>query len=100
MTSISRSILLAAGLLAFPLAGAVAQAVDSSRPPSLERIRPGNSTGPSSSSAGDDKMGRSGDRAIKSTGPGYESKGAINDAEGKSSGNAGAGQSGKKPAPP
>jgi hypothetical protein len=53
--TISRSILLAYGLLAFPLAAAVAADV-------------GKSTGPSSSSGADNKMGgASGDKAMKST---------------------------------
>jgi hypothetical protein len=90
MISISRSMLLTAGLLAFPLAGAVAQAVDT-----------GKSTGPSSASTGDHKVdARNGEAAMKSTAPGYESTGEVNGANGKSSGNAATGQSGKKPAPP
>jgi hypothetical protein len=56
MISISRSILLAASLLAVPLAGAVAQSDT------------GKSTGPSSAAGGDNKMGgASGDKAMKST---------------------------------
>jgi hypothetical protein len=88
MTSISRSILLATGLLAVPLAGAVAQAVDT-----------GKSTGPSSASAGDKKpvTSENGGAAMKSTTPGYESKSAVGDAVGKSPGNAATGQSGKQP---
>ena len=89
MTSISRSMLLAAGLLAFPLAGAVAQAVDT-----------GKSTGPSSASAGDKSVDskKDGGAAMKSTGSGYENKSEVSGGVGKSPGNAAAtGQSGKKP---
>ena len=89
MISISRSVLLAAALATFPLAGAVAQSDT------------GKSTGPSSSSTGD-KSGDSkkGGDGMKSTAPGYESTSDVNGANGKSSGNAATGQSGKKPAPP
>lgn len=88
MISISRSLLLAAGLLAFPLVGAGAQAVDT-----------GKSTGPSSATAGDNKMvgAKNGDGAMKSTGPGYESKSEVAGAVGKSPGNAATGESGKQP---
>jgi hypothetical protein len=62
MISISRSLLLAAGLLALPLVGAVAQAVDT-----------GKSTGPSS--PGDKSLDSKNDSAaMKSTAPGYENK--------------------------
>ena len=88
MMSISRSLLLATGLLAFPLAGAVAQAVDT-----------GKSTAPSSTNASDNKAGgaRNSDTAMKSTAPGYESKSAVDGGVGKSPGNAATGQSGKQP---
>ena len=84
--TISRSILLAAGLLAFPLAGAVAQAVDT-----------GKSTGPSSATSSDKKPGASenGGAAMKSTGSGYENKSEVAGGVGKSPGNAATGQSGK-----
>jgi hypothetical protein len=88
MISISRSLLLAAGLLAFPLAGAVAQAVDT-----------GKSTGPSSATAGDKKpvASENGGAAMKSTTPGYESKSAVDGGVGQSPRNAATGESGKKP---
>jgi hypothetical protein len=89
MISVSRSILLAAALAAFPVAGAVAQAIDA-----------GKSTGPSSDSSGNKSDPNKGDAAMKSTAPGYESTAEVNGANGKSSGNAATGQSGKKPAPP
>jgi hypothetical protein len=89
MISISRSLLLAAGLLAFPFAGAVARAVDT-----------GKSTGPSSASGGDKSVdSKNGGAAMKSTAPGYETKSAI-DGAGKSSGNAATGESGGKRPPP
>ena len=90
MLSIPRSMLLAVGLAAFPLVGAVAQAVDT-----------GKSTGPSSTSTGDKPVdSKQGGAAMKSTAPGYESTSEVNGANGKSSGNAAtAGQSGKKPPP-
>jgi hypothetical protein len=90
MISISRSMLLAAGLLAFPLAGAVAQAVDT-----------GKSTGPSSVTTGNHKVdAENAKAAMKSTAPGYMSTGEIHGATGKLSENAATGQSGKKPATP
>jgi hypothetical protein len=89
MISIWRLMLLAAGLLAFPLAGAVAQAVDT-----------GKSTGPSSASTGDKSVDSNKSGAgMKSTAPGYETKSAI-DGAGKSSGNAATGESGGKRPPP
>jgi hypothetical protein len=67
MISISRSLLLAAGLLAFPLAGAVAQAVDT-----------GKSTGPSSASGSDKSVdSKNGGSAMKSTAPAYENKSDV-----------------------
>ena len=88
MISISRSMLLAASLAAFPLAAVMAQAVDT-----------GKSTGPSSASTND--QAKNGETAMESTAPAYESTGEVNGANGKSSGNAAAGQkSGKKPPPP
>jgi hypothetical protein len=87
MISISRSLLLAAGLLAFPLAGAVAQAVDT-----------GKSTGPSSATAGDKSAASKNGDAMKSTAPGYQNKSDVSGGVGKSPGNAAAtGQSGKQP---
>jgi hypothetical protein len=89
MISISRSLLLAAGLLAFPLAGAGAQAVDT-----------GKSTGPSSATAGDKwaDSKKDGD-AMKSTAPGYADKSDVAGGVGKSPGNAAAtGETAKKPA--
>jgi hypothetical protein len=88
MISISRSLLLAAGLFAFPLVGAVAQAVDT-----------GKSTGPSSASGGDKSIdSKDGGTAMKSTAPGYENKSEVSGGVGKSPGNAAAtGQSGKQP---
>ena len=85
MTSISRSVLLAAGLLAFSVAGAVAQSDT------------GKSTGPSSASAGDKKpvASENGGAAMKSTGSGYENKSEVTGGVGKSPGNAATGQSGK-----
>ena len=81
---ISRSMLLAAGLLAFPLAGTIAQAVDA-----------GKSTAPSSASMGDHKVdAKNAEAAMKSTAPGYMSTGEIHGATGNFSENA-AGQSGK-----
>jgi hypothetical protein len=85
MIAISRSMLLAAALLAFPLAGAVAQAIDS-----------GKSTGPSSASTNDHS--KNDGTAMKSTGSGYENKSEVAGV-GKSPGNAAAkGETGKKPA--
>jgi hypothetical protein len=86
MNSISHSLLLAASLLAFPVVGAMAQAVDA-----------GKSTGPSSATASD-KSGasKSGD-AMKSTAPGYQDKSDVSGGVGKSPGNAAAtGQPGKQ----
>ena len=79
MISISRSMLLAAALAAFPLAGAVAQAVDT-----------GKSTGPAN--AGANKMGdaKSDGSAMKSTAPGYQDKSDVSGGVGKSQGNAAA----------
>jgi hypothetical protein len=86
MISISRSLLLAAGLLACPLVGAVAQAVDT-----------GKSTGPSSAAASDKSAASKNDDAMKSTAPGYENKSDVSGGVGKSPGNAAAtGQSGKQ----
>ena len=86
MISISRSMLLAAALAAFPLAGAVAQSDT------------GKSTGPSSASGGDKATNsRNGDTSMKSTAPGYENKSEVAGGVGKSPGNAAAtGQSGKQ----
>ena len=87
MILMSRLMLLAAALAAFPLAGVVAQAIDS-----------GKSTGPSSSSGGDKSVDskNGGGAAMKSTAPGYESKSEVAGGVGKSPGNAAAtGQSGK-----
>jgi hypothetical protein len=92
MVSFSRSMLLAASLLAFPLAGAMAQ-----HDPSREGE--GKSTGASSASGNDNKTvsPNNGGDAMKSTTPGYQS---THDVNGKPSGNAAtAGQSGKKPPP-
>jgi hypothetical protein len=83
----SRSMLLAAALAAFPLAGAVAQAIDT-----------GKSTGPSSAAGGDKSAGAKNDGATKSTEPGYQEKTDVSGGVGKSPGNAAAtGQSEKKP---
>ena len=81
MLSISRSVLLAAGLLAFPLAGAVAQAVDTGKPGTITSDKSVNS--------------KDGGAAMKSTGSGYENKSEVAGAVGKSPGNAANGQSGK-----
>jgi hypothetical protein len=80
MISISRSMLLAAALAAFPLAGAVAQAVDS-----------GKSTGPANAGAAN-KMGdaKNDSSAMKSTAPGYQDKSDVSGGVGKSPGNAAA----------
>jgi hypothetical protein len=82
MISISRSMLLAAALAAFPLAGAMAQ-----HDPSKE------STGSSSATAGAHKMGdaKNDSSAMKSTEVGSQ---GTKDVNGKPSENA-AGQSGK-----
>jgi hypothetical protein len=88
MVSISRSVLLTASLLAFPLAGAMAQ-----HDPSRE------STGPGSATAGANKMGDPKDdgSAMKSTAPGYQDKSDVSGGVGKSPGNAAAtGQQEKK----
>jgi hypothetical protein len=83
MISISRSVLLAAALAAFPLAGAVGQAIDTGKP--------------SSASAND--HAKNGETAMKSTAPGYMRTGEIHGITGKSPGNAAAtGETGKKPA--
>jgi hypothetical protein len=85
MLSISRLMLLAAGLMAFPLAGAVAQAVDTGKP-----------AGTSSSSTSDRSVdSKDGGAAMKSTAPGYENKSDVAGGVGKSPGNAANGQSGK-----
>jgi hypothetical protein len=87
MTLNLRSMLLAAALAAFPLAGAVAQAVDT-----------GKSTGPSSTTAGANKTGdaKNDGTAMKSTEPGYQDKSDVGSV-GKSPGNAAAtGQPEKK----
>jgi hypothetical protein len=81
MISILRSSLLVAGLLAFPLAGAMAQAVDT-----------GKSTGVNEKTVDS----RNGGNA-KSAAPGYENKSDVSGDVGKSTGNAAAtGQSGKQ----
>ena len=88
MISISRSMLLAATLAAFPLAGAMAQ-----HDPSKE------STGSSSANTGAHKMGdaKNDSPAMKSTGPGYQEKSDVSGGVGKSPGNAAAtGQQEKK----
>jgi hypothetical protein len=86
MTSIRRSMLLLAGLLAFSLASTVARAVDA-----------GKSTNPSSAATGDHKVdAKNGEAAMKSTAPGYMSTGEIHGF----TGNAAGGQSGKNPARP
>ena len=86
MISISRSMLLAAALAAFPLAGAVAQS------------HTGKSTGPSSASGSDKSVdSKNGGSAMKSTAPGYESKSAVSDGVANSPGNAASGKSGKQP---
>jgi hypothetical protein len=83
MVPISRSMLLAASLLAFPLAGAMAQ-----HDPSREEGK----SAESSSASGSNQTG-----SPQSTAPAYQS---TNDVNGKPSGNAAtAGQSGKKPPP-
>ena len=81
MVSISRSMLLAASLLAFPLAGAMAQHDPSREEGKICSASASNQTG-----------------SPQSTAPGYQT---TNDVNGKpSSGNAAtAGQSGKKPPP-
>jgi hypothetical protein len=68
MRSISRSLLLTASLLALPLAGAVAQAVDT-----------GKSTGPSSATARDKSAASKSGDAMKSTAPGYQGSGEPTD---------------------
>ena len=87
MVSISRSMLLAAALAAFPLAGAVAQSDT------------GKSTGPSSASGSDKSVdSKNGGSTMKTTAPGYENKSDVAGGVGKSPGNAAAtGQSGKQP---
>jgi hypothetical protein len=87
MISISRSMLLAATLVAFPLAGAVAQSDT------------GKSTAPSSASGSDKSVdSKNGGSAMKNTAPGYMRTGEIHGITGKSPGNAAAtGQSGKQP---
>jgi hypothetical protein len=71
MSSISRSMLLAAGLLAIPLAGAVAQHSSDGNDAmkSTMQDNTGKSTGPSSAAAGDSKKVVSENRgdAMKST---------------------------------
>jgi hypothetical protein len=95
MVSISRSMLLAASLLAFPLAGVMAQQVDTSGE--------GKSTGPSSASGGmkgGDAMksggAMKGGDAMKSATPGYQSKSGVSDGVGSSPGNAASGTSAKQ----
>ena len=88
MVSISRSMMLAASLLAFPLAGAMAQ-YDPSHDPSHDPSREG---GGKSTALRNNQTG-----SPQSTAPGYQSNKDVN---GKPSGNAAtAGQSGKKPPP-
>jgi hypothetical protein len=76
MGSISRSMLLAAGLLAFPVAGAIAQQNSSEKGGAAMKNTgqgdTGKSTGPSSTSAGDKKTvdSENGGAAMKSTTPG------------------------------
>jgi hypothetical protein len=73
MVSISRSMLLAAGLLAFPLAGAIAQQNSSEKGgaamKSTTQGDTGKSTGPSSASVGDKKTvgSENGGAAMKRT---------------------------------
>jgi hypothetical protein len=78
----SRSMLLAAALVAFPLAGAVAQAIDTSKPAAgSEKPAGAKNDGP----------------ATKSTQPGYQEKSDVSGGVGKSPGNAAAtGQPEKK----
>ena len=80
MISISRSMLLAAALAAFPLAGAMAQ--HSSQ----------ESTGSSSATAGAHKTGdaKNDSSAMKSTAPGYQDKSDVSGGVGKSPGTAAA----------
>jgi hypothetical protein len=92
MVSISRSMLLAASLLAFPLAGAMAQ-----HDPSREGE--GKSTGSSSTSGSNKTVSPNGGDAMKSTAPGYADKSDVAGGVGKSPGNAAAtGETAKKPA--
>jgi hypothetical protein len=93
MVSISRLMLLAASLLAFPLAGAMAQ-----HDPSREGE--GKSTGPSSASENNKTVSpNNSGSAMKSTAPGYADKSDVAGGVGKSPGNAAAtGETGKKPA--
>ena len=87
MISISRSLLLVAGLMTFPLAGAVAQAVDT-----------GKSTGSNSTAEGEKSATAKNGAATKTTEPGYQEKSDVSGGVGKSPGNAAAtGQSEKKP---
>jgi hypothetical protein len=86
MISISRSVVLVAGLLAFPFASTAARADGAAKP-----------TSPGSTSTGDHTV-RSGEAAMKSTAPGYMSTGKIHGVTGRSSENAATAQSGKKPA--
>jgi hypothetical protein len=90
MVSISRSMLLAASLVAFPLAGAMAQ---------HDASGDGKPAGPGSASGSGNKavVSNNGGDAMKSTAPGYQSKSAVSDAVGNSSGNAASGKSGKQP---
>jgi hypothetical protein len=79
MGLISRSMLLAAGLLAFPVAGAIAQQDSEKGGAAMKNTTPGDigkSTGPSSTSAGDKKTVDSGNggAAMKSTTPGDAGK--------------------------
>jgi hypothetical protein len=90
MISISRSMLLGASLLAFPLAGAMAQ-----HDPSREG---GKSTDSSSASGNNKTVSPNGGDAMKSTAPGYADKSDVAGGVGKSPGNAAAtGESGKQP---
>ena len=86
MISISRSMLLAAALAAFPLAGAAAQSDT------------GKSTGPSSAPGSDKSVdSKNGGSAMKSTAPGYADKSDVAGGVGKSPGNAAAtGETAKK----
>ena len=82
MTSISRSMVLAAGLLAAPLAGAVAQHASSDGSDATKSTMQGNSgksTGPSSATAGNSKT-------VVSENSGDTTKNAMQGENGKSTG--------------
>ena len=82
MISISRSIILAASLVAFPLAGAMAHATF--------RSRDGKSTGPSSASGNSSKtvVSNNGGNAMKSDHAGYGTKCTVSGAVGEARDNA------------